>query len=106
MAETRLYKSRVKLVSHVAGGLMLAALCPTLTAQSERPVTRYFIGWGGALVFGVGAVFAARDLTRREPVLVLDRRGVSGPGLATMQFVPWHAIDSVSLSGRMRRAVG
>lgn len=106
MDETRLYKSRRKLMAHILGGALLAALCPFIAMQGEdQPMTRVLAGWVGALLFGAGALFAARDLLHRQAVLVLDGSGVSGPGLATMRFVPWRAINSVTLSGRRKRDV-
>jgi hypothetical protein len=106
MAETRLYKSRRKLLSHVVLGLTLALLCPMIVGQADVKASTYYIaGWGGTLLFGAGAAFAARELFDRTPVLVIDDRGISGPGLATMRFVPWRAIDGVTLSRRRRSGV-
>jgi hypothetical protein len=106
MAETRLYKSRRKLLSHVALGLTLAVLCPLIVSHAEVKASTYYLaGWGGTLLFGAGAAFAARELFDRRPMLVLDDKGVSGPGLATMRFVPWRAIDGVTLSGRRKSGV-
>lgn len=106
MAETRLYKSRPKLLMHVATGLLLAALCPLIAIKGEgRTETRYIIGAVGAILFGAGAAFAARDFVTMVPRLVLDDRGVSGPGLEAMRFIPWTAIDSVSLSDRRKTGV-
>jgi hypothetical protein len=106
MAETRLYKSRPKLLGHVAVGLTLALLCPLIAFRAESASdTTYIAGIGGALIFVIGAVFSARDLFKHEPMLVLDDRGVSGPGIDTMRFIPWSAIDSVSLADRRKRGV-
>lgn len=105
MAETRLYKSRPKLLGHVAVGLTLALLCPLIAFRAEGADTKYIAGFGGSLVFAVGAIFAARDLFKHEPVLVLDDRGVSGPGIDPIGFIPWSAIDSVSLADRRKRGV-
>lgn len=106
MAETRLYKSRPKLLMHMAAGLLLAALCPFIALKGEgRAETRYLIAAAGALLFGAGAIFAARDLWKHEPRLMLDERGISGPGIEAMRFIPWTAIDSVSLSDRRKRGV-
>src|SRR5262249_10849042 len=41
---------------------------------------------------------------RHQALLVLDRRGVSGPALP-LGFVPWHAIERVALADRRGRAV-
>lgn len=106
MVETRLYKSRPKLLGHVGVGLMLALLCPLIAFRADGASdTKYLAGIGGALIFAIGALFSARDLFKHEPMLVLDDRGISGPGIDTMQFIPWSAIDSVSLADRRKRGV-
>lgn len=106
MDETRLYKSRPKLLGQILASAVLAVLCPLLTAGAvDRPITLYLAGWGGAVLFAIGTAMLIRDFQRHEPMLVLDAQGVSGPGLETMRFVPWSAIDSVAISDRRRRGV-
>jgi len=90
----------------VVASALLTVMCPLLAAGAvDRPITIYLAGWGGALLFAVGTVVLAREYLRHEPVLMLDAHGVSGPGLDTMQFIPWAAIDSVAISDRRRRGV-
>jgi len=106
MGETRLYKSKPKLLGQIAAAALLAVLCPLLTAHAgERPVTQYLAGWGGAVLFGAGTVLLVREYLANRPMLVLDDRGLSGPGLETLSFVPWPAVDSVAIADRRRRSV-
>jgi hypothetical protein len=105
MGETLLYKSKLKLGGQIGTSLALALICLAVLWRGGFALAEHPAGALGVLVFGLGAAFGIRDWVRRQPILVLDRQGVSGPGLGAIRFIPWHAIERIALADRRRRAV-
>jgi len=105
MGETRLYKSKLQLGGQIGMSLALALVCLGLLLRGGFALSQHYAAALGVLVFGLGAGFAGLEWIRHRPILVLDRRGISGPGLGSVGFVPWHAVERVALADRRGRAV-
>ena len=105
MDETRLYKSNLQLCGQIGTSLALALVCLGLLLRGGFAPTEHPAAALGVLVFGTGAGVAGLEWIRHRPILVLDRRGISGPGLGSVGFLPWHAVERVALADRRGRAV-
>lgn len=82
--------------SRVGGALVLGSGC-VLASRSDSPLT-VLSGLAGAAFFLPFAVYAMRQLLRRQPRLVLSREGVIAAD-AGVGLIAWEEIANVELFG-------
>jgi len=106
MDDVRIYRSRPKLIGRIVVSLAMLLMFALAAQSGENPtLTQALLGWGGAVLFAIAAAASIRHLVDARPVLVLDNAGLSGPGLDSVNFVPWSTIHSVARLDRLRRGV-
>jgi hypothetical protein len=92
-----IHNSPWKMLGLTVGGIVGAVGLGFMALHDDAPGSfREFVGYFGALLFGLGALVAIwRWVRQRGPVVTITPDGIRDPRLAA-EFIPWLAVRRIS----------